>query len=156
LSIDGGGLRGIIPLAILENIDRQRPGWRDQINMFAGTSTGALIALALAKGMPPRDIIDVYLNSRKTIFERGLWQEIKTLDEAVGPKYDSSNRETVFHNLLGNARLKDYLSSDGTKGHVLIAAFDIDDKVEADKSKRRWKAKLFHNMPTTDNSDDGG
>ncbi|HZP68201.1 MAG TPA: patatin-like phospholipase family protein, partial [Rudaea sp.] len=156
LSIDGGGLRGIVPLAVLENLDRKKPGWRDGINMFAGTSTGGLIALALASGMQPREIMDAYLNQGPAIFERSLWHEIKTLDEAVGPKYDSKNRESVCHSLLKDARLADYVTDSGMKGHVLIAAFDIDDKVEPDPRKRRWRAKLFHNMPTKDGSDDGG
>lgn len=146
LSIDGGGLRGIIPLAILENLDRAKPGWRAGINMYAGTSTGGLIALALAKGMSPRDIMDVYLGSGKSIFDRSVWHTIADLNNTVGPKYASDNRETVVRGLLGNARLEDYLSKDGASGHVLIAAFDL----------HRWKPKLFHNMPTNDESDDGG
>ena len=146
LSIDGGGLRGIIPLAILENLDRARPRWRDGINMYAGTSTGGLIALALAKGMAPREIMDVYLGSGKSIFDHSLWHEIATLDKAVGPQYASDNREKVVQGLLGNTRLEDYLSEDKSRGHVLIAAFDL----------HKWKPKLFHNMPTKDDSDDGG
>jgi len=156
LSIDGGGLRGIIPLAILESLDNEQPGWRKDINMYAGTSTGGLIALALAKGMSPREIMDVYLSTGASIFDRSLWHEVKEIVEVIGPKYASENRLKVTHDLLENARLKDYLSDNGTKGHVLIAAFDLDDKVQPQKNLRRWKPKLFHNMPTRDDSDDGG
>ena len=53
LSIDGGGLRGIIPLVLLERLDLAAPGWRKSINMHAGTSTGGLIALCLANGKSP-------------------------------------------------------------------------------------------------------
>ncbi|KAF0811319.1 putative sporulation hydrolase CotR [Andreprevotia sp. IGB-42] len=156
LSIDGGGLRGIIPLAILENIDKAVPGWRSGINMYAGTSTGALIALGLAKGMEPAAIMDVYLRKCGMIFERSLWEEVTTLDELTGPKYDSTNREDVCHGLLDNARLRDYLSDDGSKGNVVIASFDVDDRMQPDPAKRRWRAKVFHNLPTVDGSDDGG
>jgi hypothetical protein len=156
LSIDGGGLRGIIPLAILENLDNQRPGWRDGINMFAGTSTGGLIALALAKGMTPRQIMDVYMTQGASIFDRSLWHEVTALVEAVGPKYASENRQNVVQGLLGDARLSDYLSADGTKGHVLVAAFDLVDKAQPQENLRRWKPKLFHNMPTHDPGDNDG
>lgn len=62
LSIDGGGLRGIIPLAIMERLDRESPNWYAGINMFAGTSTGALIGLCLAKGMSPSNLLDIYID----------------------------------------------------------------------------------------------
>jgi hypothetical protein len=150
LSIDGGGIRGVIALAILERIDDAFPGWRSGINMFAGTSTGALIGLALAKGMSPRDIMDVYIKKGPTVFDRSLWHEVTNIGDAIGPKYDSDNRESLCHSILGDARLKDYLSPDGKKGHVLVAAFNLHDP-----TKGRWKAKLFHNMPTNDGTDDG-
>ena len=156
LSIDGGGLRGAIPLAILENLERAKPGWLADVNMFAGTSTGALIALALAKGMRPRQVLDVYLKDGPTIFSRNLWREIKELGDAIGPKYDGANREKVCHGILGDDRLDNYLSQDKKRGHVVVCAFDLDDSVESDPAKRRWKAKVFHNLPTTDHSDDGG
>lgn len=154
LSIDGGGLRGIIPLAVMERLDAAVPDWRKDINMFAGTSTGGLIALCLAGGMSPRAILDVYINQGAFIFERSLWQEFKTLDEAVGPKYDSTNREIVCKKVMENRRLGDLRSPDGTKGHVVIPAFDLDDKSEQDPASRRWKAKVFHNLPTRDGSGD--
>jgi hypothetical protein len=37
LSIDGGGLRGLIPLTIIQRLDDAKPNWRDGINMYAGT-----------------------------------------------------------------------------------------------------------------------
>lgn len=154
LSIDGGGLRGIIPLAVMERLDAAVPGWRNGINMFAGTSTGGLIALCLARGMTPSQILDVYINRGAFIFERNLWQEIKSLDELIGPKYDSTNRETVCKDVMGNARLGDLRSADGTKGHVVIPSFDLDDKSDQDPATRRWKAKVFHNLPTRDGSGD--
>jgi hypothetical protein len=60
LCIDGGGLKGITPLAILERLDLAAQDWRRKINMFAVTSIGGLIALALAKGMTPSELLDIY------------------------------------------------------------------------------------------------
>jgi patatin-like phospholipase/acyl hydrolase len=154
LSIDGGGLRGLIPLTILERLDDLAPGWREKINMFAGTSTGALIALALAKGMSPRALIDVYATRGKSIFERSLWHEISDLGDVIGPKYDSTNRESVFQAVLGQDRLKDYLKENDTRGHVCIAAFDLRDLDEANQVRRNWKAKVFHNIPTSRGTND--
>jgi uncharacterized protein len=155
LSIDGGGLRGIIPLVLLERLDTAAPGWRKRVNMFAGTSTGGLIALCLAKGMSPTDILDIYMRKGSFIFDRSLWHEIKDLGDLTGPKYDSTNREKVCTDILGNIKLQDLRSKDGKNGHVVITSFDLDDRSDQDASTRRWKAKIFHNLPAGGTEDDG-
>ena len=156
LSIDGGGLRGLIPLQMLQRLDEAKPNWRDGINMYAGTSTGGLIALGLAKGMTPRALMEVYERQGKKIFSRSLWHKIVNVGDLFGPKYDSRNRERVFHQVLGDDLLKDYLSADGSRGHVCIAAFDLQDAKEAHQPMRNWKSKIFHNIPVAVDTNDAG
>lgn len=157
LCVDGGGLKGIIPLAILERLDVAAHDWRRKINMFAGTSTGALIALALAKGMTPSELLDIYMTQGPHVFARSLWHEIKDIGDIVGPKYDSDNREKMCEVILGSTlQLGQLRSADGASGHVVVAAFDLDDQSQQDPKRRRWKAKIFHNLPTKDGSGDDG
>lgn len=148
LSIDGGGIRGIIPLVILERLEAVVPDWRDGIAMYAGTSSGGLIALCLANGMRPRDILDLYVTRAPAVFDRSLWHEIKNIDDLIGPKYDSDHRLALCETALGTSRRLGEL-----KSHVLITAFDLDDRSQPDAAKRFWKAKIFHNMPTDDPKD---
>jgi len=156
LSIDGGGLRGIVTLSIIERLDSAAPNWRKKINMYAGTSTGGLIALALAKGMEPKDIMQFYFDKGPYIFDRGLLQEIETIGNVTGPKYDSAHRLEVFKAILQkpgpngtttDSRLED-LSHD-----VLIPTFDISGNTSDPSQPRNWKAKIYHNMPTTNPAD---
>lgn len=155
LSIDGGGLRGVIPLVILERLDATVPGWRDNIDMFAGTSTGGLISLGLAHGKTPRELLDIYMEKGSFIFERSLWHEAKSLGDVTGPKYGSANREEVCKEILGTTtKLGDLKDGSGNLRHVVVASFDLDDKTDPDPNTRRWKAKIFHNLPTKDNSGD--
>jgi patatin-like phospholipase/acyl hydrolase len=154
LSIDGGGLRGLIPLVVLERLDAAKPGWRDGIHMYAGTSTGGLIALGLAKGMQPRQLLDLYTGSGKAIFDRSLWHAIKVVGKLIGPKFGSQNREKAFHDALGDDCLKDYLKDGGTGGHVCITGFDLKNSAELDPVKRNWKAKIFHNIPVSEGAND--
>lgn len=58
LSIDGGGIRGIIPAVLLTELERQtgRPA-RETFDFIAGTSSGALAAGALAAGVPAERIV---------------------------------------------------------------------------------------------------
>src|ERR687886_2443019 len=69
LSIDGGGIRGIIPavaLAKLENTTGQPA--RHTFSFVAGTSTAAIIAAAIAAGIPATRIVDLYVNRASEVF----------------------------------------------------------------------------------------
>jgi hypothetical protein len=71
-SIDGGGLRGIFPLRMLEQLERYYgKTCFEMFDMFAGTSTGSIIAALLASGYPLRDAISLYANEdiRRVIFK---------------------------------------------------------------------------------------
>ena len=75
LAIDGGGLRGLVALGILEKIEAavaRSGGDRlcDYFDYIAGTSTGAIIAAGLAHGMSTTQLIDFYRSSGRQMFER--------------------------------------------------------------------------------------
>ncbi|CAM8763542.1 hypothetical protein NCM_00942 [Burkholderia pseudomallei] len=61
LSCDGGGIRGLITALLIQDLDR-RSGILAKADGFAGTSTGGLIALALARGVSISEVVDVYRN----------------------------------------------------------------------------------------------
>ena len=146
LSIDGGGIRGIIPVILLERLARERGLERflEGVDLLAGTSTGGLIALALAAGRTPSQIRSLYETQGSAIFDRSAWRAITSLGSLIGAKYDSGNLERVAEPLFGAAtRLGDL----GKR--VLIAAFDLDSGPD-DARGRTWKPKLFHNFPGPD------
>ena len=69
LSVDGGGIRGIYPAKILELIqDRLQVNILEKFDMIAGTSTGSIIAAAIAKGTDPKEIVSLYRQDGKEIF----------------------------------------------------------------------------------------
>jgi hypothetical protein len=73
LSIDGGGIRGILPLAALARLERDwlRGGSiADCFDMVAGTSTGGIIALGLARGLTAQQILDIYMQRGVEVFPR--------------------------------------------------------------------------------------
>jgi hypothetical protein len=84
LSLDGGGLRGILALGILESIERelrQRHGnddsfcLSDYFDLIAGTSTGAIIAATLALGWSVKDIKNKYFELGERVFKRSLLRQ---------------------------------------------------------------------------------
>lgn len=82
LALDGGGLRGILTLSYLAEIEsvlgERHGGTKDfrlahYFDLIAGTSTGAIIAAALACGMSVADISEKYMALGKSVFQKGLW-----------------------------------------------------------------------------------
>jgi len=122
--------------------------------MFAGTSTGGLIAIGLAAGMTPSQLLDVYMAQGAFIFKRTFVREVRSADDISGPKYDNANREQLCRDVFQDKRLKDLRSADNARGHIVITSFDLGDRSEPDPATRRWKAKIFHNLPTCDDSGD--
>lgn len=83
LALDGGGVRGILTLGILEKIEQilkdrhgSDPNFRlcHYFDLIAGTSTGAIIAAALALGMTVKEITEIYLRLGKRVFKRSLFR----------------------------------------------------------------------------------
>ena len=77
LSIDGGGIRGIIPLACLVKLEKihGKPS-REIFDMVAGTSTGAVIAAGIALGISARGLLALYRELAKHAFTRLPWHQI--------------------------------------------------------------------------------
>ena len=93
LSIDGGGIRGTFAAAYLAEIERRFLCGRSIANhfdMIAGTSTGGIIALALAHGMTAQEALKIYVDRGERIFPplKG-WRKWKRLLRWLSrPKHD--------------------------------------------------------------------
>jgi predicted acylesterase/phospholipase RssA len=71
LAIDGGGVRGVIPAVALAALEREIGGRvRDHFDFVAGTSTGALIAAAVAAGVPAERIVRMYVERAPKLFSK--------------------------------------------------------------------------------------
>lgn len=80
LSIDGGGIRGIIPALALAKLEQETGRLtRDVFQFVAGTSTGALIAAGIAAGVPAEQIAQQYLSNAATVFPRHFWNTPKRI-----------------------------------------------------------------------------
>jgi hypothetical protein len=89
LALDGGGIRGLITLGILESIERKlrdRLGAGEKFRLcqyfdyIAGTSTGAIIAAGVARGMAVGELIDFYRRTGRQMFEKSfLLQRLRSL-----------------------------------------------------------------------------
>lgn len=71
LSIDGGGICGILPACVLSELESRFLGGKSigkHFDMIAGTSTGGIIALGLAHGLTAAQVRDIYMEKGGLIF----------------------------------------------------------------------------------------
>jgi len=136
LSIDGGGIRGIIPAVVLafleselQKFDGEEARLADYFDVIAGTSTGGLVTSMLAapnkKNRPlfaAKDIQAFYMNHAPKIFpqKRGPFGRIMRIFRSLsGPSYDGKYLHEVVRKKLGTTRLCETLTD------VVIPTFDI-------------------------------
>lgn len=143
LSMDGGGVRGLLVAVLLQQLDASLPGWREKIDLLAGTSTGGIIALGLAKGLTPTDLRVLYYDKSPRIFGDSLLDDLRDLGRVVGAEFSNRSLRQEVEAVFGATRLQDL------DKRVLISAFDLDNE-HPDPNQRTWKPKFFHNFPGTD------
>lgn len=110
LSIDGGGIKGVFPAAFLADIEDtlEHPIYR-YFDLIAGTSTGGIIALALALGLKASEILDFYKTYGSKIFAGNRF--VLTIKQALWRKYGHQHlrralEETFGDKLIGDARTR--------------------------------------------------
>lgn len=82
LSIDGGGIRGLIPAKVLMELERElhktEPGKKlyEHFDLICGTSTGAILAIAIALGIPASDLVEFYKENARVIFPKWYFKVV--------------------------------------------------------------------------------
>lgn len=127
LSIDGGGIRGIIPAAFLIEFEK-RTGKPicELFDLIAGTSTGGILAATLtlpdSRGKPKysaKQVRSAYFEHGGAIFHRSLLRSAATLGGFTRAKYSPRKLELMLEKYLGKARLHTTLTE------ILVTAYDM-------------------------------
>ena len=117
LCIDGGGIRGLAPAIICKKIEETIGSkLSSKFDLIAGTSTGGIIALALANEIELDKIIQLYQNNGKEIFEEpnGFFKK------KIKPKYSNEGLSSLLGNTFNSARLSD------CETKVLVTSYDLE------------------------------
>ena len=116
LSIDGGGIKGMFAATFLAEMEKntEEPLWR-HFDLIAGTSTGGIIALGLALGIPAARIRDLYESEGPGIFAQERQGLAGAIDRSVatlrhrflGTKYASDRLHDALEDVFGDRRLSE-------------------------------------------------
>jgi len=125
LAIDGGGIRGLIPALVLAEIEhRTGRAIATMVDLIAGTSTGAIIACALARpnAMSATRIAAAYERDGPRIFDRSLIKVITSVGGFADERYDARGLVDSLRRHLGDTRLAD--ASTG----LVVTAYDLESR----------------------------
>ncbi len=131
LSIDGGGIRGILPARLLHELEKTVNKPVSEIfDLIAGTSTGGILALCLTlpdnNGKPKYkaiDILELYVNEGKRIFKKSAWKSTISLGNLIDAKFNADGIEAVLDEYLGETKLSEALTS------VIIPSYEIEQRM---------------------------
>ena len=156
LTFDGGGIRGLISALLVQQLDKELDLLK-RVDLFAGTSTGALMALGLASDVPISELVDIYMTKGKEVFQPynkllaskpppalvKMYPQLKT-------KAQAANLVDLFHVKYTDAGLKKIVEQTFPSSlplsqlshKVLITAFDL---YKADT--KAWGPISMTNLP---------
>jgi predicted acylesterase/phospholipase RssA len=128
LSIDGGGIRGIIPALLLAEIERRTGrAIASLFHLIAGTSTGGILALGLTipassqtQPYTARQMSEMYESAGERIFSRGTLHRVRACGNLWRAKYSAHGIEQVLWEYFGDSRLRDAAAD------VLIPSYEIE------------------------------
>ena len=109
LSLDGGGIRGIFPAAILADLESTYLGGgsvTEYFDLITGTSTGGILALGLASGMTARELLDLYITRGREIFPPEL-RVMRKVRQYFIHAYGRGPMDKILTEVLGTTKLRD-------------------------------------------------
>jgi len=130
LSIDGGGIRGIIPALVLNYLEEQsKKPISELFDLCVGTSSGGIIALGLAQadesGKPKytaHDLSDFFEKSGAKIFQRTVWRNIRSAGGVLDERYSARPLEAALRKYYSDTPLGN------TLGSTMVTSYDIEER----------------------------
>lgn len=124
LAIDGGGIKGVMVARALVRLEQElgRP-LHEVVRLTAGTSTGAIIAAGIAKGLTAQQIYDLYADFGDRVFPKS-WRTISPIKYLVRYQYPSDSLIELLDEHLQGTTIGD-LHRERPDFHMVITATDV-------------------------------
>ncbi len=146
LAIDGGGIRGLIPALVLAELEH-RAGRRvyELFDLIAGTSTGGILACALCAPdpLPAEEVAAIYEEEGPQIFDRSVWQRIRSAEGLLDEKYDAGALDRALERFIADKRLAD------TVPELIVPAYDMSEPGPFFFKTRNARERRLEDFPLT-------
>lgn len=133
LSLDGGGMRGLMNCILLERMLKVYPNLLDQVDMLAGTSNGAMLAMGIAYGKHPTTSKHLFELTAKAMFAKKSYYGVNQ------SRYSSTLLKVFCEQVWEKKTLAE------ARKHVCVPAFLMDNQ-HPDAKLRSCEDVLFHNL----------
>src|SRR5205085_6880027 len=108
ICIDGGGLRGLIPICALEMLEKELGQPLHQLaRLLSGSSTGSIIASAIASGLSAAEIHELYIRLGKEVFSNS-WRTVPVIGLAARYKFAQEPLAKALHDKFGDRKVGDF------------------------------------------------
>jgi hypothetical protein len=107
LTLDGGGIRGLIQIRIIGRILDKFPELQEKILFIGGTSVGSVNGSGLGIGLKPAEVEKLLYEGAPEVFEDDLFDDIKDLGRLLGAQYSVKNLKNVLLKQLQQKKVKD-------------------------------------------------
>lgn len=150
LCLDGGGIRGVMPARILQKVEQQLGSpLKNHFDLIAGTSTGSILAVGIALGKSPDELLNLYSQKGLRIFPYQSLKSPKRLPLIFqyglsAPKFSDEGLIAALQEEFGEQKLAD-ITPDPDKLKVLIPSYDTigrDPIVFKSWCHQQWYAKV--------------
>jgi len=137
LSVDGGGIKGVVPATILQYLENKikditgdcKIKISDYIDFVSGTSTGSILGAGILipneKGKAKysmEQIVNLYYQFGQKIFKKNFLRNLRTLWGIIGPKYSKNDIENIFLETFDHLKMCELLKP------CLFTGYDIDQR----------------------------
>ena len=157
LTCDGGGIRGLVPALLLQQLDQELDFLR-RVDLFAGTSTGGVIATGLASEVKIDTIVDIYMTKGAEIFKPFKFLTTKARPKALTSIHPQalSLPADLLHVKYSNAGLKKLISQtypyakklSQLKRKVMVTTLDL-----YQTERNAWVPTTLTNLPGSTSAD---
>jgi patatin-like phospholipase/acyl hydrolase len=132
MTFDGGGVRGSLMATLVKRLTKEFPNLLEQVDLFAGTSTGSVVALCLANGVSADTLVEFYSQENlKSAFSGPRWNLYR-------PKFTNKNfKDLLKRHFPDNPTLRKL-----TEHSVMVTSFQLYDHEE-----NEWYPHFIHNYP---------
>lgn len=139
LSLDGGGIKGVVVAQIILRISEEFPEFLERVDLVAGCSTGSILTGFICAGYKPDEIVEFFKLASPLVFRTTVWQQLKQFGLFAGTICDGAGKLDIFRKGFFGLKLSELRC-----GCVVTASHVVDEYEVYQCVPRVWTNVVEH------------